>query len=359
MSELDKHKQNLDVINNIKPVVIDIPGMEPTKPPVVAPPVETTPEPTPVPVTDLGDELVSEESTDEIDEIVPTTESEDEYDVGEPMNEPEDVFGDDPDEPERDEYVHPDARNSDDDGQSDANPDVHVDDADMDSDVDVTDVSNPDGMEQMSEAELLMSLGFVEEVMKEKETLRVDELKQEDETKFKDDGTAEFTTVKLPTPLLQRAFDMCGLIMDTNGRSMDDGTATNQMLIVYILARLVGLKLKDVPELMGYSTMQKDKWDGLCVVMRDIWRQKVFPVETYVQSLNQKHMRLLDQQRDSQVLIAQEFKNMEEHYALLETAVALLIGKTVGTGPNAISWIDEGVPILYNAKRYLESRKKD
>lgn len=353
MSELDKHKQNLDVINNIKPVVIDIPGMEPTIPPVVTPAVESTPEPTPVPVTDLGDELVSEEPIDEIDEIVPTTESEDDYDGLEPTDEPEDVFGEDPDELEGEEDAHPDARNSDDDGQSDANPVEHSDDADS------LDVTNPDGMEQMSETELLMSLGFVQEMTQEKETLRVDELKQEDETKFKDDGTSEFTTVKLPTPLLQKTFDMCGLIMDTNGRSTDDKTATNQMLIVYILARLVGLKLRDVPELMGYSVNQKDKWDSVCVTMRDIWRQKVFPVETYVQSLNQKHMRLLDQQRDTQVLVTQEFKNMEEHYALLETAVALLIGKTVGTGPNAISWIDEGVPILHNAKRYLESRKKD
>ena len=355
MSELDKHKQNLDVINNIKPVVIDLPGMEPKNPPVVTPPVESTPEPTPAPVTDLGDELVSEEPTDEIDEIVPTTESEDEYDVGEPMNEPEDVFGDDPDEPEGEEDVYPDARNSDDDGQTDVHSDGYVDDVDTD----LLDVSNPDGMEQMSEAELLMSLGFVEEVTQEKETLRVDELKQEDETKFKDDGTSEFTTVKLPTPLLQKTFDMCGLIMDTNGRSTDDKTATNQMLIVYILARLVGLKLRDVPELMGYSVNQSDKWDSVCVTMRDIWRQKVFPVETYVQSLTQKHMRLLDPQRDTPVLVPQEFKNMEEHYALLETAVALLIGKTVGTRPNAISGIDEGTPILHNAKRYLESRKKD
>lgn len=353
MSELDKHKQNLDVINNIKPVVIDLPGMEPTIP-AVTPPVEPTPEPTPTVVTDLGDELVSEtEPTDEIDEIVPTTESEDDYDGLEPTDEPEDVFGEDPDESEDEVDVHPDARNSDDDGQTDVHSDGYVDDADL------LDVTNPDGTTQMSEAELLMSLGFVQEVTQEKETLRVDELKQEDETKFKDDGTPEFTTVKLPTPLLQKAFDKCGLIMDTNGRSTDDKTATNQMLIVYILARLVGLRLKDVPELMGYSTMQTDKWNGLCDVMRDIWRQKVFPVETYVQSLNQKHMRLLDHQRDTQVLVAQEFKNMEEHYALLETAVALLIGKTVGTGPNAISWIDEGVPILHNAKRYLESRKKD
>lgn len=334
MSEVDKHKQNLDVINNIKPVVIDIPGMETAIPPVDAP-VVPTPKPTPTVVEDLGDELVSDDSTDELDEVVPTTVSEDGDDLlePEPASEPEDVFGDDPDEPEGEEDVHSDASEPTD--------------------------TNPDEIEQMDEEELLQSLGFVKEVTKEKETLRVDELKQEDETKFKDDRTAEFTTVKLPTPLLQRTFDMCGLIMDTNGRSTDDKTTTNQMLVVYLLARLVGLRLKDVPELMGYSTMQQDKWDGLCVVMRDIWRQKVFPVETYVQSLNQKHMRLLDQQRDSQVLMAQQFKDMEEHYALLETAVILMLGKSVGTGTNAEAWLKEGTPILHGAKRYLEQRKKD
>lgn len=356
MSEVDKHKQNLDVINNIKPVVIDIPGMEPTIPPVDAP-VVPTPKPTPTVVEDLGDELVSDDSTDatdELEEVVPTTVSEDGDDLlePEPASEPEDVFGDDPDE--REEYGHPDSSEP-----ADANPDGHPDDSDMDSDVDLTDTTNPDGIEKVDKAELLQSLGFVQEVTKEKETLRVDVLKQEDETNFKDDGTPNFTSVRLPMPLLQKAFDKCGLIMDTNGRSMDDGTASNQMLVVYMLARIVGLKLADVPELMGYSTNQTDKWNNVCDVMRDIWRQKVFPVETYVQSLNQKHMRLLDQQRDSQVLMAQQFKDMEEHYALLETAVALLIGKAVGTGPNAISWIDEGVPILHNAKRYLESRKKD
>lgn len=342
MSEVDKHRQNLDVINNIKPVIIDIPGMEPAIPPVDAP-VVPTPKPTPTVVEDLGDELVSDEATDELDEVVPTMVSEDGDDMlePEPASEPEDVFGDDPDEP------------------ADANPDGHPDDSDMDSDADLIDTTNPDGIEQVDKAELLQSLGFVQEVTKEKETLRVDELKQEDETKFKDDGTSEFTTVKLPTTLLQRTFDMCGLIMDTNGRSSDDKTATNQMLIVYLLARLVGLRLKDVPELMGYSTMQKDKWDGLCVVMRDIWRQKVFPVETYVQSLNQKHMQLLDQQRDSQVLMAQQFKDTEEHYALLETAVILMLGKSVGTGTNAQAWIEDGTPILHGAKRYLEQRKKD
>lgn len=354
MSEVDKHKQNLDVINNIKPVVIDIPGMEPTISPVI-PPVEPTPEPTPSPVDDLGDTL-GDESTDELDEVVPTTVSEDGDDMlePEPEGEPEDVFGDDPDEQEGDVDVHPDASEP-----ANANPDGHPDDSDMDSDTDLTDTTNPDGIEQVDKSELLQSLGFVQEVTKEKETLRVDELKQEDESKFNDDGTAEFTTVKLPTPLLQKSFDKCGLIMDTNGRSTDDKTATNQMLIVYILARLVGLKLRDVPELMGYSTMQKDKWDGLCVVMRDIWRQKVFPVETYVQSLNQKHMRLLDQQRDSQVLMAQQFKDMEEHYALLETAVILMLGKSTGTGLNAKAWIEEGTPILHGAKRYLAQRKKD
>lgn len=340
MSEVDKHKQNLDVINNIKPVVIDIPGMEPVIPPVVE---------------DLGDELVSDEATDELDEVVPTTVSEDGDDMlePEPASEPEDVFGDDPDEQEGEEDVRPDASE-----QAEPNPDGHPDDTDMDSDVDLIDTTNPDGIEQVDKAELLQSLGFVQEVTKEKETLRVDELKQEDESKFNDDGTAEFTTVKLPTPLLQKSFDKCGLIMDTNGRSTDDKTATNQMLIVYILARLVGLKLRDVPELMGYSTMQKDKWDGLCVVMRDIWRQKVFPVETYVQSLNQKHMQLLDQQRDSQVLMVQQFKDMEEHYALLETAVILMLGKSVGTGTNAQAWIEDGTPILHGAKRYLAQRKK-
>ena len=355
MSEVDKHKQNLDVINNIKPVIIDIPGMEPAIPPVDAP-VVPTPKPTPTVVEDLGDELVSDEATDELDEVVPTTMSEDGDDLldPEPASEPEDVFGDDPDEQEGEEDVRPDASE-----QAEPNLDGHPDDSDMDSDADLIDTTNPDGIEQMDEAELLQSLGFVKEVTKEKETLRVDELKQEDETKFKDDGTAEFTTVKLPTPLLQKAFDKCGLIMDTNGRSMDDGTATNQMLVVYVLARLVGLQLKDVPELMGYSTMQKDKWDGLCVVMRDIWRQKVFPVETYVQSLNQKHMRLLDQQRDSQMLMAQQFKDMEEHYALLETAVILMLGKSVGTGTNAKAWIEDGTPILHGAKRYLAQRKKD
>lgn len=355
MSEVDKHKQNLDVINNIKPVVIDIPGMEPVIPPVDAP-VVPTPKPTPTVVEDLGDELVSDEATDELDEVVPTTVSEDGDDMlePEPTNEPEDVFGDDPDEREGEEDVHSDTSEP-----ANANPDGHPDDSDMDSAVNTIEGSNPDGIEQMDEAELLQSLGFVQEVTKEKETLRVDELKQEDESKFKDDGTPNFTSVRLPMPLLQKAFDKCGLIMDTNGRSMDDGTASNQMLVVYMLARIVGLKLADVPELMSYSTNQTDKWNNVCDVMRDIWRQKVFPVETYVQSLNQKHMRLLDQQRDSQVLMAQQFKDMEEHYALLETAVALLIGKTVGTGPNAISWIDEGVPILHNAKRYLESRKKD
>ena len=356
MSEVDKHKQNLDVISNIKPVVIDIPGMEPVIPPVDAP-VVPTPKPTPTVVEDLGDELVSDDSTDatdELEEVVPTTVSEDGDDIlePEPTNELEDVFGDDPDEREGEEDVHPDASEL-----ADANPDGHPDDSDMDSDV--TDIPNPDGIEQVDKAELLQSLGFVKEVTKEKETLRVDELKQEDETKFNDDGTAEFTTVKLPTPLLQKAFDKCGLIMDTNGRSTDDKTTTNQMLVVYILARLVGLRLKDVPELMGYSTMQKDKWDGLCDVMRDIWRQKVFPVETYVQSLNQKHMRLLDQQRDSQVLMTQQFKDMEEHYALLETAVILMLGKSTGTGLNAKAWIEEGTPILHGAKRYLAQRKKD
>ena len=356
MSEVDKHKQNLDVISNIKPVVIDIPGMEPVIPPVDAP-VVPTPKPTPTVVEDLGDELVSDDSTDatdELEEVVPTTVSEDGDDMlaPEPTNELEDVFGDDPDEREGEEDVHPDASEL-----ADANPDGHPDDSDMDSDV--TDIPNPDGIEQVDKAELLQSLGFVKEVTKEKETLRVDELKQEDETKFNDDGTAEFTTVKLPTPLLQKAFDKCGLIMDTNGRSTDDKTTTNQMLVVYILARLVGLRLKDVPELMGYSTMQKDKWDGLCDVMRDIWRQKVFPVETYVQSLNQKHMRLLDQQRDSQVLMTQQFKDMEEHYALLETAVILMLGKSTGTGLNAKAWIEEGTPILHGAKRYLAQRKKD
>lgn len=358
MSEVDKHKQNLDVINNIKPVIIDIPGMEPVTPPVDAP-VASTPKPTPTVVEDLGDELVSDDSTeatDELDEVVPTTVSEDGDDMlePEPTNESEDVFGDDPDEQEGEEDVHPDASEP-----ADANPDGHPDDSDMDSDADLIDTTNLDGIEQVDKAELLQSLGFVQEVTKEKETLRVDELKQEDESKFNDDGTAEFTTVKLPTPLLQKAFDKCGLIMDTNGRSMDDRTATNQMLVVYVLARLVGLRLKDVPELMGYSTMQKDKWDGLCDVMRDIWRQKVFPVEMYVQSLNQKHMRLLDQQRDSQVLMAQQFKDMEEHYALLETAVILMLGKSVGTGTNAESWLKEGTPILHIAKRYLEKRKKD
>lgn len=355
MSEVDKHRQNLDVINNIKPVVIDIPGMEPTIPPVDTP-VVPTPKPTPTVVEDLGDELVSDDSTDELDEVIPTTVSEDGDDLleQEPASEPEDVFGDDPDEREVKDDVQPDASEP-----ADTNPDGHPDDSDMDSDVDVTGGPNPDEIEQMDEEELIQSLGFVKEVTKEKETLRVDELKQEDETKFKDDGTAEFTTVKLPTPLLQRTFDMCGLIMDTNGRSTDDKTTTNQMLVVYLLARLVGLRLKDVPELMGYSTMQQDKWDGLCAVMRNIWRQKVFPVETYVQSLNQKHMRLLDQQRDSQVLMAQQFKDMEEHYALLETAVILMLGKSVGTGTNAESWLKEGTPILHGAKRYLESRKKD
>ena len=354
MSEVDKHKQNLDVINNIKPVVIDIPGMEPTIPPLDAP-VVPTPKPTPTVVEDLGDELVSDEATDELDEVVPTTVSEDGDDLlePEPASEPEDVFGDDPDEQKREEDVHPYASEP-----ADTNPDGYPDDSNMDSNVDVTGGPNPDGIEQVDKSELLQSLGFVQEVTKEKETLRVDELKQEDESKFNDDGTSEFTTVKLPTPLLQRTFDMCGLIMDTNGRSTDDKTTTNQMLVVYILARLVGLRLKDVPELMGYSTMQKDKWDGLCVVMRDIWRQKVFPVETYVQSLNQKHMRLLDQQRDSQVLMAQQFKDMEEHYALLETAVILMLGKSVGTGTNAESWLKEGTPILHIAKRYLEKRKK-
>lgn len=355
MSEVDKHKQNLDVINNIKPVVIDIPGMEPVIPPVDAPGAPTV-KPTPKVVEDLGDELLSDEATDELDEVVPTTVSEDGDDMlePEPASEPEDVFGDDPDEPEEEEDVHPDASEP-----ADTNPYGHPDDSDIDSDVDVTGGPNPDEIEQVDKAELLQSLGFVQEVTKEKETLQVDELKQEDESKFNDDGTAEFTTVKLPTPLLQKAFDKCGLIMDTNGRSMDDRTATNQMLVVYVLARLVGLRLKDVPELMGYSTMQKDKWDGLCVVMRDIWRQKVFPVETYVQSLNQKHMRLLDQQRDSQVLMAQQFKDMEEHYALLETAVILMLGKSVGTGTNAQAWIEDGTPILHGAKRYLEQRKKD
>lgn len=354
MSEVDKHKQNLDVINNIKPVVIDIQGMEPVIPPVDTP-VAPTSKPTPTVVEDLGDELVSDEATDELDEVVPTTVSEDGDDMlePEPTNEPEDVFGEDPDEQEGEEDVHPDASEP-----ADTNPDGHPDDSDMDSDADLIDTTNPDGIEQVDKSELLQSLGFVQEVTKEKETLRVDELKQEDESKFNDDGTSEFTTVKLPTPLLQRTFDMCGLIMDTNGRSTDDKTTTNQMLVVYILARLVGLRLKDVPELMGYSTMQKDKWDGLCVVMRDIWRQKVFPVETYVQSLNQKHMRLLDQQRDSQVLMAQQFKDMEEHYALLETAVILMLGKSVGTGTNAESWLKEGTPILHIAKRYLEKRKK-
>lgn len=355
MSEVDKHKQNLDVINNIKPVVIDIPGMEPTIPPVDAP-VVPTPKPTPTVVEDLGDELVSDEATDELDEVIPTTVSEDGDDLlePEPASEPEDVFGDDPDEPEGGEDVHPDASEP-----TDTNPDGHPDDSDMDSDVDVTSGSNPDEIEQMDEEELIQSLGFVKEVTKEKETLRVDELKQENESNFKDDGTPNFTSVRLPMPLLQKAFDKCGLIMDTNGRSMDDGTASNQMLVVYMLARIVGLKLADVPELMGYSTNQTDKWNNVCDVMRDIWRQKVFPVETYVQSLNQKHMRLLDQQRDSQVLMAQQFKDMEEHYALLETAVILMLGKSVGTGTNAESWLKEGTPILHGAKRYLEQRKKD
>lgn len=337
MSEVDKHRQNLDVINNIKPVVIDIPGMEPVTPPVDAP-VVPTPKPTPTVVEDLGDELVSDDSTDatdELEEVVPTTVSEDGDDMlePEPASEPEDVFGDDPDEPEGEEDVHPDA----------------LEPAD----------ANPDGIEQVDKAELLQSLGFVQEVTKEKETLRVDELKQEDETTFKDDGTPNFTSVRLPMPLLQKTFDKCGLIMDTNGRSMDDGTASNQMLVVYMLARIVGLKLADVPELMSYSTNQTDKWNNVCDVMRDIWRQKVFPVETYVQSLNQKHMRLLDQQRDSQVLMVQQFKDMEEHYALLETAVALMLGKSVGTGTNPESWLKEGTPILHIAKRYLEQRKKD
>ena len=350
MSEVDKHRQNLDVINNIKPVVIDILGVEPAIPPVDAP-VVPTPKPTPTVVEDLGDELVSDEATDELDEVVPTTMSEDGNDLlePEPASEPEDVFGDDSDEQEGEEDVHPDVSEP-----ADTNPDGHPDDSDMDSDADLIDTTNPDGIEQVDKSELLQSLGFVQEVTKEKETLRVDELKQEDESKFNDNGTAEFTTVKLPTPLLQKAFDKCGLIMDTNGRSTDDKTTTNQMLVVYILARL-----KDVSELMGYSTMQKDKWDGLCDVMRDIWRQKVFPVETYVQSLNQKHMRLLDQQRDSQVLMAQQFKDMEEHYALLETAVILMLGKSTGTGLNAKAWIEEGTPILHGAKRYLAQRKKD
>jgi hypothetical protein len=350
MSEKDKHIQNLDVINNIKPVVIDIPGIEPVIPPVDAPVA-----PTPTPVDDLGDTLLGDESTDvtdELDEVVPTTVSEDGDDMLEPesTSEPEDVFGDDPDESEGEEDTNPDASEP-----ADTNPDGYLDDADMDSD----DMTNPDEIEQVDKAELLQSLGFVQEVTKEKETLRVEELKQEDESKFKDDGTSEFTTVKLPTPLLQRTFDMCGLIMDTNGRSTDDKTTTNQMLVVYILARLVGLRLKDVPELMGYSTMQTDKWNSLCDVMKDVWRQKVFPVETYVQSLNQKHMRLLDQQRDSQVLMAQQFKDMEEHYALLETAVILMLGKSVGTGTNAEAWLKEGTPILHIAKRVLEQRKKD
>lgn len=354
MSEVDKHKQNLDVINNIKPVVIDIPGMEPVVPPVDAP-VAPTPNPTPKVVEDLGDELVSNEVTDELDEVVPTTVSEDGDDMlePEPTNEPEDVFGEDPDEQEGEEDVHPDASE-----QADTNPDGHPDDSDMDSDVDLIDTTNPDGIEQVDKAELLQSLGFVKEVTKEKETLRVDELKQEDETNFKDDGTPNFTSVRLPMPLLQKAFDKCGLIMDTNGRSMDDGTASNQMLVVYMLARIVGLRLRDVPELMSYSTNQTDKWNNVCDVMRDIWRQKVFPVETYVQSLNQKHMQLLDQQRDSQVLMVQQFKDMEEHYALLETAVILMLGKSVGTGTNAQAWIEDGTPILHGAKRYLEQRKK-
>lgn len=349
MSEKEKHIENLDVINRLKPVVINLPGMEPVTPPVVEQPTES-----PADASDTLElpEETTEEPSDELDEVVPTTVDDDDYDSNmEPQG--DDVLGDDPDEPEGEDDV-PEATD-----MGDSEP--AVDNPPVDEEVVDEDVTNT---QPISKEELLTSLGFVQEVSQEKETLRVEELKQEDESKsgtdkaFREDGTPEFTTVKLPSPLLQKAFDEWGLIMDTNGRSMDNGTATNQMLVVYILARLVGLRLKDVPELMGYSTMQTDKWNGLCDVMRDIWRQKVFPIETYVQALNQKHMRLLDQQRDSQALIQKELQEMEEHYTLLETAVIMLIGKSVGTGAHAKDWVDTGTPILHGAKRYLEQRKK-